>query len=284
MSEVTPLQVTGLCKSYPQFCLRDLTFRLRPGKITGFIGRNGAGKSTTLKSIFGFVHPDGGEIRLFGEKFQDNPIAAKQRIGFVPGAIDYYPGKKLSTITRITRAFYANWNEEAYAGYLSLFRLDESKKPSELSTGMKVKYALTLALSHGADLLVLDEPTSGLDPVSRDELLDIFLSLSEKGKTILFSTHITSDLERCADHILYIREGRIAADQPLEDFRGAWRQIHYIGQPPISKDHLIGIRREKEGCSALLRVQDLPAASDFPAEPVSLEEIILHLEREEHLQ
>ena len=104
MNEFSPLQVTGLCKIYPQFRLQDLTFCLRPGKITGFIGRNGAGKSTTLKSIFGLVHPDAGEIRLFGEDFRANPTALKQRIGFVPGAIDYYPTKKLATITRITRA------------------------------------------------------------------------------------------------------------------------------------------------------------------------------------
>ena len=165
MSEV--LSVQGLCKYYEKFRLENIAFDLRPGAITGFIGRNGAGKTTTLKSLLNFVHPDAGEIRFFGKTFGGNETEIKSRIGFVSGGVHYYTMKKLKAITAVTARFYPAWDEGAYRNYLERFSLDENKTPRELSEGMKVKYALTLALSHGAELLLLDEPTSGLDPVSR---------------------------------------------------------------------------------------------------------------------
>ncbi|MEA4972119.1 MAG: ABC transporter ATP-binding protein [Candidatus Metalachnospira sp.] len=212
------LKVTELCKSYPSFKLSDVSFELEEGKITGFIGRNGAGKTTTLKSLLGFVHPDCGEIVFFDKEFDKNEREIKQKIGFISGGVSFYPAKKLKVITSVTKQFYPNWNENAYRKYLSLFKLDENKTPKQLSDGMKVKYSLALALSHNASLLILDEPTSGLDPVSRDELTDIFLELVSQGVTILFSTHITSDLDKCADNILYIKDGQIKADEPLKKF------------------------------------------------------------------
>ena len=212
------LSVKGLCKEYPSFSLKDVSFSVEQGAIMGFIGRNGAGKTTTLKSILNLVHPSRGEIRFFGTELKKNELEIKKQIGFVSGGVDYYVKKKIKTITNVTRRFYDDWDEQAYRRYMAQFELDENKTPEQLSAGMKVKYALTLALSHRAKLLILDEPTSGLDPVSRDDLLDVFLSLQREGVSILFSTHITSDLDRCADSITYIRRGEIAASMPLEQF------------------------------------------------------------------
>ncbi len=215
------LTVKGLCKHYPSFQLEDVSFQLREGKITGFIGRNGAGKSTTLKSMLGFVHPDAGEVRFFDMDFLPNQQAIKQNIGYVAGSFGFYPHKKLSAITAVTAPFYQHWDDKVYRRCMERFRLEESKTPAQLSEGMKVKYALTLALSHHARLLILDEPTSGLDPVSRDELLDVFLDLNREGATILYSTHITTDLDKCADDILYIREGRLRFEGALSAFLDA---------------------------------------------------------------
>ena len=168
------LEVRGLCKNYPAFTLKDVSFDVPQGAVVGFIGRNGAGKSTTLKSILGLVHPDGGEVRCFGQDVRQHEREFKESIGVVLGGIDFYPKKKVRTITDVTRRFYDNWDEEKYRYYLKLFRIDETKRVDQLSSGMRVKYLLALALSHNARLLLLDEPTSGLDPVSRDELVELF--------------------------------------------------------------------------------------------------------------
>ena len=212
------LEVKGLTKRYPSFLLDGVTFSMEKGRIMGLIGRNGAGKTTTLKSVFNLVHPDGGEVRIFGLEMPKEDREIKQRIGYAGGAVDFYSRKKLSQIVEVTKQFYGNWDDDACRKYLDAFSLDANKTPKELSEGMRVKCSLTLALSHRAELLILDEPTSGLDPVSRAELLDVLLFLKEKGVSILFSTHITTDLEKCADDITYIAKGKLIASQPLRSF------------------------------------------------------------------
>lgn len=208
----------NICKTYPTFHLHDVSFSLERGMITGFIGRNGAGKTTTIKSMLNLIHTDSGEISYFGLPLIEHETEIKQRIGYSTGTVSWYPRKTIREIVGVTRSFYRNWDEEAYRKYLSLFGLEESKKPIELSEGMKVKFNLLLALSHKAEILILDEPTSGLDPFSRDELLGLFMTLKEHGVTILFSTHITSDLERCADNIVYISQGMIRESCSKTDF------------------------------------------------------------------
>lgn len=216
--------VRKLKKSYPSFVLSDISFELRVGRIIGFIGRNGAGKTTTIKSILGFVHPDCGEISYFGLPFSENEREIKQRIGFSTGAVNYYPKKEIKNIVAITKTFYKNWDETAYREYLELFSLDENKMPCELSEGMKVKFNLLLALSHKAEILILDEPTSGLDPFSRNELLELFVELKNRGVAVLFSTHITSDIEKCADDIMYIRKGKLIANCSKDKFCENYRK------------------------------------------------------------
>ncbi len=212
------LEVAGLCKEYPKFRLDNVSFRLEKGEIIGFIGRNGAGKTTTIKAMLNLISRSAGDIKYFGLDLDSREREIKGRVGYAGGAVDYYKKKKIASIMKVTKRFYPGWDEGEYRKYMKLFELDEEKTPSELSEGMKVKLNLAAALSHGAELLILDEPTSGLDPVSRGELLEIFSYLARQGKAIFFSTHITTDIEKCADSITYIREGRIAATGPLAQF------------------------------------------------------------------
>jgi ABC-2 type transport system ATP-binding protein len=276
------LTVNRLCKKYPAFELKDMSFSLKEGKITGFIGRNGAGKTTTLKSLLNYIHPDSGEISFFGKKFSENEFEIKQNIGFVSGGINYYSKKKIKLITDITKNFYKNWDNAAYNQYMKMFKLDENKTPSELSEGMKVKYALTLALCHNAKLLILDEPTSGLDPVSRDDLLDVFLNLCEKGITIFFSTHITSDLDKCADNIIYIKNGQILADSDMKDFIKLYK-VAYFTPEELTKDlkpELIGCKKTKDGYSALIKAEQASIVN-ATIKDADLEAIMVHMEKEE---
>jgi len=212
------LKVSHIFKEYPGFRLQDVSFAVERGTIMGFIGRNGAGKTTTLKSIMNMVHMTAGRVEFFGMDMTENERSIKQRIGYAGGAVDYYKKKKIKKLLDITKRFYDNWDDATCSKYMKLFSIDENKTPSELSEGMKVKLNLAMALSHGAELLILDEPTSGLDPVSRVELLEIFKYLKAQGVSILFSTHITSDLDQCADDITYIREGHIVYTGNLKEF------------------------------------------------------------------
>ena len=274
----TVLEIRGLCKQYPSFRLRDAGFSLARGRIMGFIGRNGAGKTTTLKSMLNIVHPSAGEVRFFGLDFASHEQEIKRRIGFVSGGANYYPNKKLAAITAVTRSFYDNWDEAAYQRYLKLFALDESKTPRALSAGMQVKYALALALSHRAELLILDEPTSGLDPVSRDELCGVFLDLADEGVSILFSTHITEDLDKCADDVTYIRSGEIVFSLPLKELREKYRTVELTAeQAETNKDRLIGCKRAKEGFTAMVERGELEELGGHASD---LEEIMVHLDRE----
>lgn len=219
----TLLRVKGLSKRYPGFELEDVSFSIEAGTITGFIGRNGAGKSTTLKCLEGAVHPDAGAIEYFGSPFAGNERVAKLQTGFGLGEADYYRTKRLSAIAKATQGFYPNWDQDAYAEYCRLLDLGQGKRIMDLSQGMRVKFTLALALSHRSRLLVLDEPTSGLDPASREEVLDVLMDLArERGVGVLFSTHITSDLDKCADRIIYLREGRVVGQGPLRQFKARY--------------------------------------------------------------
>lgn len=203
------LSVRHLRKEYEKFILDDISFEIEDGMIMGLIGRNGAGKTTTIKSILNLIHISDGEIVYFGKDFRKNEAEIKEQIGYAGGAVDYYKKKKIRDIVSVTKTFYQGWDDALYRKYTEIFELDEDKTPAQLSEGMRVKLNLAIALSHGAKLLILDEPTSGLDPVSRDELLEIFQYLAGEGVAILFSTHITSDLDKCADAITYIRKGKM---------------------------------------------------------------------------
>lgn len=229
------------------------------------------------------IQIDSGEICVFGKNIAEHEIELKQEIGCAFGDINFYTRSKIKTLTDITKKFYKNWNDETYYTYLKRFKLDENKKVAELSTGMKVKYSLALALSHGAKLLILDEPTSGLDPVSRDDLLDIFQELIVGGEiSILFSTHITSDLEKCADFITFIEHGQIIASAEKNDFMASYRLVSGSeNQLREVKEQLISYKTNSFGFTGLIYTKDIVPSSTLKATTPSLEEIMIYFAKKE---
>ena len=277
------LSVQGLTKRYEKFTLKDVSFELEQGYIMGFIGRNGAGKTTTLKSILNLVHKDGGVIQVMDKDFTQNELELKQEIGFMFGGVDYYAKSRIKNITNVVRRFYAHWDDDTYTGYMRRFSIDENKKVAELSGGMRVKYSLALALSHRAKLLILDEPTSGLDPVARDDILELFQELIEDGqRSILFSTHITSDLEKCADFITYIQNGRIIESCAKDDLIAAYRMVQGTReQLGRLLSVLIAHKEHAFGFTGLIRTNDLTAAEGLATEPPNIEDIMIYHEKRE---
>ena len=280
MAEI--LTVRNLCKNYPAFELHDVSFSIRASSIMGLIGRNGAGKTTTIKSILRLVRPDGGSVEFLGQPVDDDAAALRREAGYVSGDLCYYPRKRLSQLTAVTRSFYSAWDSARYEALLRRFSLDDSKRVCELSAGMKVKYQLACALSHGAKLLILDEPTSGLDPVSRDDLLDLLRSLCEQdGVSILFSTHITSDLDACADDVTYLQNGTVAQSVSLAGFTAPWKKLTgpETALAPALRGALRGLRVHRGEFEALYP-SDLPCPAGCREELADLQTVMVYLERE----
>ena len=280
MAEI--LTVRNLCKNYPAFELHDVSFSIRASSIMGLIGRNGACKTTTIKSILRLVRPDGGSVEFLGQPVDDDAAALRREAGYVSGDLCYYPRKRLSQLTAVTRSFYSAWDSARYEALLRRFSLDDSKRVCELSAGMKVKYQLACALSHGAKLLILDEPTSGLDPVSRDDLLDLLRSLCEQdGVSILFSTHITSDLDACADDVTYLQNGTVAQSVSLAGFTAPWKKLTgpETALAPALRGALRGLRVHRGEFEALYP-SDLPCPAGCREELADLQTVMVYLERE----
>ena len=276
------LSVKHLNKKYPSFSLKDVSFEVESGEIMGFIGRNGAGKTTTLKSIMNMIHYESGEISAFGKDMTEYELENKQRIGFALSELNYYPNRTIRQLMDVTKRFYKNFDENKFHEVCKIFNLNIDKKLEELSSGMKVKYSVAVALSHHAELLILDEPTSSLDPVSRDEILDIFRQIvKNEGRAILFSTHITSDLDKCATNITYIHDGEIVYTGTKKNFVNAYL---FVSDKSMNKD----LEKEYIAYKELDgRIEGLISADKKdvflknkiePREP-DLEEIMVYLER-----
>jgi len=248
------LEVKDLTKEYQDFALKDITFSLQKGYIMGFIGPNGAGKSTTIKLIMNLVKRDGGLIEVFGLDNIREEIAVKERIGFVYDEGHFYEELTVMQMKRIIAPFYRTWDDSAFAAYLKRFNLPAGKKIKELSKGMKMKFSLALALSHHADLIIMDEPTSGLDPVFRNEILDILREfIEDENKGVLFSTHITTDLDKVADYITFINNGKMVLTGSKEDIMEEYAVVRG-GKEILNTDsraRLIGIRENSYGFEAL---------------------------------
>ncbi|WP_307341039.1 ABC transporter ATP-binding protein [Metabacillus malikii] len=277
------LDIRNVNKSYHNFQLKNVSFQLEKGYIMGFIGANGAGKTTTIKTILNMTHLDSGEIHIFGRNMAEYELELKQEIGYAMGGVDFYTRSKLKALTNVIKRFYANWDNETYRSYLQKFKLDENKRIAELSTGMKVKYSIAIALSHGAKLLILDEPTSGLDPVARDEMLDIFQGLVADGEiSILFSTHITSDLEKCADYITFIENGKIVRSGEKEEFKESYLLLNGTAtQLNEVKDRLISYKINSFGFTGLILAQNYDISWNIKAATPSLEEIMVYFAKKE---
>ena len=205
------IEINNVNKVFKGFQINNLSIEVKKGFVTGFIGGNGAGKSTTIKMIMNLVAPDSGNISLFGMNYSDNAKQIKERIGFVYDDNVFYDELTLKDIIKIIAPAYKRWDNKQFTYYKDLFELPLNKKMKNFSKGMKMKASLAIALSHHAELIIMDEPTSGLDPVFRRELLDILQDImqEEEGeRTIFFSSHITTDLDRIADYITFIQDGK----------------------------------------------------------------------------
>ena len=276
------LQVENLSKTYPTFKLDNVSFSLEKGYIMGFIGRNGAGKTTTLKSMLRFVHPDCGNVSINGFDIEKDEFAVKNSIGFVSGLDGFYNSKKIKQVTDITKKFFSNWSDETYKNLLEEFNLDENKFIKNLSAGMKVKYQLALAMSHDAKLLILDEPTSGLDPVSRDELVILFQDYVADGEhSILFSTHVISDLEKCADYITYIKKGKILDSCDVVSFKEKYLLVNGKKEDLTDelKSKVIGVHEHNFGFEGMILKSDKDLFAKCEITQPSMEEIMVHTER-----
>ena len=280
MNEV--LKLENVNKKYPTFSLKDVSFAIEPGQIMGFIGRNGAGKTTTLKCIMNLIHFESGKISAFDKDMSENELENKQRIGFALSELNYYPNKTIRQLMSVTKKFYKNFDEQKFNEVCKLFNLDLDKKLEQLSSGMKVKYSVAIALSHHAELLILDEPTSGLDPVSRDEILDIFREIvRNKERAILFSTHITSDLDKCATNITYIHNGEIIYTGKKKDFVNSYLFIRDKSSNESLKDHYIAYKELDDRIEGLISVNDKDyfISQGLEVREPDLEEIMVYLER-----
>ena len=277
------LKVKDLNKNYEKFSLKDVSFELEKGYIMGFIGKNGAGKTTTLKSILNMIQIESGDIQIFGQNFLEHEVILKQDIGYAFGGVDFYMKKKIKQVTNTIKRFYENWDQATYDKCLKRFSLDPEKKISDLSEGMKIKYNLTLALSHHAKIFILDEPTSGLDPVARDDLLELFQELVEDGeKSILYSTHITSDLEKCADFISFIQQGQIIFTGLLEDFMESHRLISGTkDQLELVKDTMLAYKENSFGFKGLIKSEAGQTITGLTQEKASLEDIMIYYSKME---
>ena len=213
------LQVENLTKHYPDFTLDHVSFSVPKGTIMGLIGENGAGKSTTINAILDLIHKDDGTVTFWGQELS-SAKQLKEDIGVVFDGINFYETLTPAIVGKIARAAYSQWDNHLYQDYLKRFQLPLDKEFKQMSKGMKVKLCIAVALSHNPKLLILDEATSGLDPVMRDDILDVFLEfVQDENHSIMMSSHITTDLEKVADYITFIHQGKVIFNKKKDDLR-----------------------------------------------------------------
>ena len=300
------LEIRGLTKHYEEFSLQDITLSLPYGCIMGVMGENGAGKSTTIKAILGLIHPDDGEILMFGENICETGRKIRDDVGLVLDGLNLPAGINALEVGKMMGGLYRNWDMPLYRGYLEQFSISPKKKIKDYSRGMKMKLSMAIALSHGAKLLILDEPTSGLDPIVREEVLDILREfVIDEEHSVLISSHIISDLEKTADYAAFLHEGKLMLceekDRLLEEYRimkGGREEIEELERSGQIK--IIGLRENQFGTEALvyptggrekgswegLRLKSgadsrAGLSRDMVVEAASLEEIMLYLVRKE---
>lgn len=273
------IEIHDLCKTYPGFSLKNISFTVPEGLCCGFVGPNGAGKSTTLRMMAGLAFPDSGDIRLLGRP-ADAP-AAKEDIGILFDQPYYQEEWTPLDIERSLSPFYPGWDAALYKSCLSRFGLDPRKKFKSFSRGMKQKLGLAVHLSRNTRLLLLDEPTGGLDPAARDELLDILREyLVPESRTILFSTHITSDLERLADCIVYISGGAISYAGDTEELVSRYCMVRGNVLPEDKKAFAIGLRQSASGYECLMELAQIGGLPpDNLTEPATIGDVVVYMER-----
>ncbi|WP_107923039.1 ABC transporter ATP-binding protein [Lysinibacillus parviboronicapiens] len=270
------IEIHDLHKSFVGFSLKDVSFSVPQGTVMGFVGENGAGKSTTIKCILNLLKKEYGEILLFGKDAAEHEIAIKNDIGVVFDDLHVPETLNATQLDKFMKKVFISWDSHYYFERLAQFKIPVQKRVKELSRGMRMKLSIALALSHHPKLLILDEPTSGLDPIIRDEILDLFLAfMQDERHSILFSSHITSDLEKIADYITCIHNGEIlfseSKDVMLYEygiFKGSKEEVSELPEHAI-----IGKRYGIFGVEVLVRRNDVNEV--FPLEKPTIEEIML---------
>ncbi len=259
----TILQLENLTKQYKNFTLDALTLAVPCGSIVGLVGENGAGKTTTIKLILNHIHRDGGKINVFGLDNLTHEAEIKDRIGVVLGESNFHEHFTAKNVNSILKNIYSRWDSDSFFSYLTRFEVPKDKKLKDMSKGMKVKLSIASALSHAPELLILDEATSGLDPVVRSEILDIFLEfIQDEHKSILFSSHITGDLEKIADYIAFLHKGRLVFSKSKDDILYGYG-IAKCGETEfnsLDKADVLAYRKGKFGYEALLSDASLARA------------------------
>ena len=271
------VKIDHLVKNFGSFALRDVSLAIPGGTILGLIGENGAGKSTVIKCLLGVLHPDGGDIALLeGEGLTG--------VGYVPDECPFSDQLKVKQVGAFCAGLFPGWEDSLFAHYLEKFDLPADKKVKELSRGMKMKLSITVALSHRPKLLVLDEATSGLDPVIRDEILDEFLTfIQDEDHAILISSHITSDLEKICDYVVYLHKGQVTISGAKDELLEGYGKLSCARTDLARIDPalIVGKREGDYGCQALIndRAVFQNAYPDLPLDPPSLEDLMIFTTR-----
>ena len=280
------VEVHKLCKSYEGFALKDVSFTLPRGTIMGFIGENGAGKTTTIKALLGLIRKDAGDIRILGGSIDDAKIRAK--IGVVFDDLHLHKTLRIRQAAKIFPHLYPDWDADLFADYLNRFGLDAEKKVKDLSRGMRMKLSIAVALAHRPELLILDEPTAGLDPVVRDEVLEIFQDfMQDENHAILFSSHITSDIDKIADSITFIHEGcilfSVSTDTLLGEAGILKCSVEEAEALDAKREGLLRIRKNQFGCEVLIKNKEQfrMRYPDAVVDPVTTEALMLFYARGE---
>jgi len=278
------INVKNLTKNYKDFTLNKISFSVPKGSIMGFVGENGAGKTTTIKAILDLIHVDEGEVTILGSEAKDLPVEIKSQIGVVFDGSNLHDNLNVKNINFVMRNIYHNWDERVFNDYVKKFQLPENKIIKDFSRGMKMKLSIAIALSHHSKLLILDEATSGLDPMVRDEILDIFLEfIQDEEHTILLSSHIISDIEKIADYVTFIHQGKIVFSESKDDLiyqHGAIR-CRKEDVSGVDRSFIVGIRENSFGADLLIRNKEefQKRFRQYVVEKTSIEEIMLFISR-----
>lgn len=274
------LELNDITVAYERFTLSNVSFSCDGGEILALVGRNGAGKTTTIDSIMGLTNLQSGGILYNGQPVtKSNEHQFKQRIGYVGAVQDYYPSIRIDTFLRVVSGFYSRWDATTAARYLSSFNIDPGKRLSELSDGTRVKLSLAIALSHAAEIYLLDEPTSGLDPIVREQVLEILARLArERDACILFSSHITQDVEKIASRVLFLVDGKLTLDADMKTLNERFVKLRLDDSLP----HADEIRRKGvilNDRSIILKKSDLVSVDlhSFEKAPLLIEDVLIFL-------
>ncbi|MDD5950179.1 MAG: ABC transporter ATP-binding protein [Lachnospiraceae bacterium] len=282
MNYENAIEINNLNKTYDGFALKDLSFRVPKGSIMGFVGQNGAGKSTTIKTILNIVKKDSGTVRVFGLDHVEQELEIKKNLAVVFDEVPFHDALNGKQVNCILKDIYENWNQETFYNYLDRFQLPTRKAIGQFSKGMKMKFQIATALSHDAQLLIMDEPTSGLDPVVRSEMLDVFMEyIQAENHTILLSSHITSDLERIADSITFIHGGRLLLTDYKDDilYRHGIIRCEPGDVAKFPEEDIVSVRRTDYTVSVMVKNKNDSIYQNYTLDTPSLDEILLYYVR-----